>query len=100
MHLYYTFYPNTIQTCLTCNHLLFGRQLLNSSNTTSTEATNLTVLSSTTDKINRITNHFWDWWRQEYVVNLHETQRTSKLNIKGVKEPRHFWRIVINRGVA
>ena len=43
---------------------------------------NLTVLSSTTDKINLISNHFWDSWRQEYVVNLHETQRISKLNIK------------------
>ena len=75
-------YPNTIETCLTSNYLLFGRQLLLSSNTTSTVAANLTVLSSTTDKINRISNHFWDRWRHEYVVNLRETQRISKLNIK------------------
>ena len=75
-------YPNTIETCLTPNHLLFGRQLLYSSNTTSTVATNLTVLSSITDKINHIGNHFWDRWRHEYVVNLSETQRTSKLNVK------------------
>ena len=53
-------YPNTIKTCLTLNHLLFGRQLLYYSNTTSTVVRNLTVLSSTTDKINRISNHFWD----------------------------------------
>ena len=32
--------------------------------------------------INRISNHFWDRWGYEYVVNLCETQRTSKLNIK------------------
>ena len=51
-HLTYV-YPNTIKTCVTPNHLLFGRQLFISSNTTSTVATNLTVLLSTTDKINR-----------------------------------------------
>ena len=43
-------YPHTIETCLTPNHLLFRRQLLYSSNTTSTVFRNLTVLSSTTDK--------------------------------------------------
>ena len=75
-------YPNTIKTCLTPNYLLFGRQLLLSSNATSTVAANLTVLSSTTDKINRMSNHFWDRWRYEYVVNLRESQRTLKLNIK------------------
>ena len=42
-------YPNTIETCLTPNHLLFGRKLLYSSHTTSTVVRNLTVLSSTTD---------------------------------------------------
>ena len=36
-------YPNTIETCLTLNHLLFGRQLLSSSNTASTIVTNVTV---------------------------------------------------------
>ena len=88
--------------------MLFGRELLYSSNTTSTAVRNLTVLSSTTDKINRISNHFWDRWRHEYVVNLRETQRTSKLNIDSLKinvndivlvfyekVPRHFWRIAI-----
>ena len=74
-------YPNTIKTYLTVNHLLFGRQLLCYSNTTSTVVRNLTVLSSTTDKINRISNHFWHRWRHEYVVNLCETQQASKLNI-------------------
>ena len=59
-------YLNTIETCLTPNHLLFGRQLLYSSNTTSTVVRNLTVLSSTTDKINRISNHFLDRWRHEF----------------------------------
>ena len=52
-------YPNAMETCFTPNHLLFGRQLLYSSNTTSTVVRNLTVLSSTTDKINGISNYFW-----------------------------------------
>ena len=43
-------YANTIKTCLTLNHLLFGRQLLYDSYTTSTVVRNLTVLSSTTDR--------------------------------------------------
>ena len=38
-------YPNTIKTYLTLNHLLFGRQLLCYSNTTSTVIRNLTVPS-------------------------------------------------------
>ena len=46
------------KACLTLNYLLFGRQPLYSSNTSSTIATNLTVFSSTTDQINRISNHF------------------------------------------
>ena len=78
-------YPNTIETCLTLNHLSFGSQLIYSSNTTSTVVRNLTVLSSTTDKINRISNRFLDRWRHEFLVNLSETKRTSKVNIDFLK---------------
>ena len=53
-------YPNTIKTYLTPNHLLSGRHLLHSSNTALSVVRNLTVLSSTTDKINPISNHFRD----------------------------------------
>ena len=74
-------YTNTIETCLTTNYLLFGRQL-ESSNATSTEDANLTVLSVFTDKINRISNYFWNIWKHKYVVNLCETQGTTKLKIK------------------
>ena len=74
-------YPNTVKTYLTPDHLLFGRQLLYYSNTTSTVVRDLTVLSSTTDETNRISNHFWHRWRHEYVVNLRETQQASKLKI-------------------
>ena len=78
------FYPNTIKTCSTPNHLMFGRHILYYSNT-STVVRNLTILSSTTDKINRISNHFWLRWRHEYVVNLREKQQTSKLNTNSKK---------------
>ena len=74
--------PKYYQNMLNTQNLLFARQLLLSSNTTLTVATNLSVLSSTTDKVNRISNPFWDRWRHEYVVNLLEAQRISKLNIK------------------
>ena len=74
-------YPNAIKTYLTPSHFLFGRQLLCYSNTTSAVIRNLTVLWSTSCKINRISNHFWHRWRHEYVVNLCETQWASKLNI-------------------
>ena len=77
-------YPNTIEICLTTNHLLFGRQLLYSCNTTSTVVRNLIVLSSTTNKINCISNQFLHKWGHEYVANLRETQRTSKLNINSL----------------
>ena len=73
---------------------------------------NLTILSSTTDKISRISNHFWDRWKHEYVVNLRETQEISKLNINhpkinvndialvyDEKVSRHFWRITLVTGV-
>ena len=56
-------YPNAIETYLKPNHLLFGRQLLRYCNTTLTPVRNLTVLSSTTDEINRISNHSWHRWR-------------------------------------
>ena len=101
-------YPNTIKACLTPSHLLIGRQLLYSSNTTSTIVKNLTVLSSTTDKLNRMSNQFLDRWRHEYVVNLRETQGTSKLNENSLKievndivlvydgkVPRQLWRTAI-----
>ena len=55
-----------------------------------------------------MSNPFLDRWRHEYVVNLRETQWTSKLNINSLKinvnnivlvfyekASRQFWRIVI-----
>ena len=78
-------YPNTIKTYLTPILLLFVRQLLCYSNTTSAVIRNVAVLSRTNDRINRFSNHFWHRWRHEYVVNLRQTQRASKLNINSKK---------------
>ena len=87
--------------------MLFVRQLLYSSKTSSSVVRNRTVLSNTTDKINRISNHFRDGWRHEYEVNLRETQLALKLNINSKKNNannivlvfdetvQHFWRIAI-----
>ena len=44
-------YPNTIETCLRLNHLLFGRQLFYSPNARWTVVRSLTVLSSI--------KHYW-----------------------------------------
>ena len=98
-------YPNTIETP---NHVLFGRKLFYSSKTRSSVVRNITVLSSTTDKINRVRNHILNRLRHGYVVNLRETQRTSKLNKNSLKinvndivldfyekVPRNVWRIAI-----
>ena len=69
-------YPNTIETWLTPNHLLFGRQLLYSSNTASTVVRNLAVLSSTTDKKTASVIIFFDRWRHEF------TWDTTNIKIK------------------
>ena len=84
MHLWHAF-TQILSKHLIPNHLLFGRQLLSYSNTPSAVIKNLAVLSSTTDKINRISSYFWHRWRYEFVVNLRKTQRTSKLNINSQK---------------
>ena len=61
------------------NHLLFGRQLLCYSNTISTVVRTLIVFPGT-HKINCINNHFLHRWGHDFVLNLCETQQTSKLN--------------------
>ena len=75
---------NTIQyKHLTPNHLLFSIQLCYS-NTTAV-VRNLTVLSSTTDRTNCLSNHFWHRWRHDFVVNLSDTQRAPKSNVNSPK---------------
>ena len=106
-------YSNTIETCLTLNHFLIGRQLLYSSKTKSTAITNQTTHSSTADKINRISNHFWDSSRYEYIcsqftwdtANIKIKYEFPKINVNNIvlvyneKVPRHFWRTAIVTGI-
>ena len=90
----------------------FGRQLFYSFNRTSTVVRNLTALSSTTDKINRISNQFWERRRHEYcskftwdTTNIKILYKLFKINVNDIaliydeKVPRHFWRIAIVTGV-
>ena len=65
---------DTIETCLTPNHLLF--------NTTSTAVRNQTILSSTTDKIDCISNHFLDRLRHEYVLCSKFTWGITNIKVK------------------
>ena len=67
-------YLNTIKTYLTPSHLLFGRQLLCYSNTPSAVIRNLTVLSSTTGKINR-----W-WWLSSWRTDSSRDQNRHPPN--------------------
>ena len=97
-------YPSTMEICLTPNHLLFGRHLLYSSNIASTVLRNLTILSSTTDKINPISDHFWDSQESNHCwdrLRREDVSNSLKINVNNIvlgydeKVPRHFWRIVI-----
>ena len=99
-------YPNTIKTYLTSNHLLSGKQFLWYSNTTSTVVRNLTVLSSTTDKINRIRNDFVETWIcSKFMWDTTSIKIKNKIPknyvalIYDEKVPRHFWRIAMVIGV-
>ena len=84
------YYRNSTNT----QPFVFGRQLLYSSNTTSTIATNPTVLSSTIDKINCTSNHFWDSLRHEHVVNLSWDTTNIKIKYKELKRrPDTFWEL-------
>ena len=94
---FFFFLTMTCSFCLfVCLFVCF--YLADSSNLKSTAVRNLTVLSSTANKKNHISNHFLDRWRHGYVVHLGETSRSLKLNISSLKVeklPRHFWRIII-----
>ena len=59
-------------------------------------------------KINNIVNHFWDRWKQEYLVNLREYQKIKHpnkyqqtVNVKDIvivqedKMPRSTWKVGI-----
>jgi len=97
-------YPNDLESCLTPNHLLYGRNLPYQSEGSSPVVTNFDKHSIT--KITNILNHFWDRWRHEYVVNLRESHKSIKQHmhqpspsigdiviIHENKLPRTVWRL-------
>ena len=56
-------YPTELETCITSNHLLFGRTLSFSN----LEPAPLKLYSS---KLSNIINYLWDRWRKEYITCL------------------------------
>ena len=71
------FYNDESESCLTPNHLLFGRTLLlfNSSTTDLSYPNPNPIIKST--KLQNIINHFWDRWCKEYLVNLREHHKMN-----------------------
>ena len=68
------------KTCITLNHLLFGRTLSFSNPEPApliTESSSFNLYSS---KISNIINHFWDRWRKEYITSLREYQKIVQPN--------------------
>ena len=56
-------YPTELETCITSNHLLFGRTLSFSN----LEPAPRKLYSS---KLSNIINYLWDRWRKEYITSL------------------------------
>lgn len=99
-------YPTEFESCLSPNHMLFGRRLNLSSNSTTLKSHEELNLAHHSTKISQIIEHFWNRWRKEYVVNLRDSHRSLhnskdnpqiKLNdvvlIHEEKVPKSLWKI-------
>ena len=100
-------YPSNIETCVTPNHLLFGRRLeSNSHSSQSLDPSSHLVISS--HHIQTILSHFWDRWRHEYLSQLRESHKSfhRSKSSSGLHArvgdvviihqefiPRHLWRL-------
>ena len=76
-------YPNSLEDCITPNHLLFGRKL----SLTSPSSSLITDTYENPDYpsvVNKAINHFYSRWKKEYLVNLRETH---KLRMKNSHQP-------------
>ena len=100
------YYSTELEPCLTPNHLLFGRtvNLFNSDHSEIIHNNVDIVVESR--KIINIINHFWTRWHKEYLCNLREHQKLTKvkttlpiININDIvivheeKIPRSRWRL-------
>ena len=64
------YYSDNEESCLTSNHLLYGRTIKYSNL--------LTGELITPRKFDNLLSHFWERWRKEYLVNLRESRKTAK----------------------
>ena len=69
-------YPTDLTSCLTPNHLLYGRVIPSSSSIQSSPLTHdPSELTAYSNQVTTAINRFWDKWRYEYLVNLRETHK-------------------------
>ena len=99
-------YPDNIETCVTPNHLLYGRRLeqksLNSNNLDSFKDIDIVVYSK---EVEGVLSHFWNRWRTEYLSELREQHKIEAKNMNVVAKvgdvviihedyvPRSVWRL-------
>ena len=100
-------YPTDLQSCLSPNHLLFGRSLQLSSIQSSPLSINVDFVEYS-KRVKTIIDRFWNQWRNEYLLDLRETHKHYCTNkhqpiiqindvvlIHSEKLPRSMWRIGI-----
>ena len=59
-------YPDTTETPLTPNHLVFAR-MLNHTSSNDLYINNKVFVEGKSQKLSRLMEHFWDRWRKEYI---------------------------------
>ena len=73
-------YPTDLTSCLTSNHLLYGRVIQSSSIQSSPLSHNPSELITYSNQVTTVINRFWDKWRHEYLANLRETHKHYSTN--------------------
>ena len=67
------YYSDNEESCLTPNHLLYGRTLKYSNLLSDLTPRELI----TPKKLDTLLSHFWGRWRKEYLVNLRESHKPA-----------------------
>lgn len=97
-------YPNDLETCVSPNHLLYGRKISFTASKLSVPPTQSN--RSDCQQVSNVIQHFWERWKKEYVVNLREQHKMESRNsrqptiqiadvvlIHEEKLPRSMWRM-------
>ena len=63
-------YPTDLTSCLTPNHLLYGRVIQSSSIQSSPLTHDPSELTTYSNQVTTVINRFWNKWRYEYLANL------------------------------